>query len=75
VSGSGRGRVSKRKKKLSKPYRNAFGHTPLSLAEPIPWKCRRLVVGTGAHGSLPVLDEVLREGFWADLSTASRSDW
>jgi hypothetical protein len=56
-----RGRVSKRKKKLSKPYRDAFGHTPLSLAEPIPWKCRRLVVGTGAHGSLPVLDEVVRE--------------
>lgn len=56
-----RGRVRKRKKKLSKPYRHAHGHTPLSLAEPIPWKCRRLVVGTGAHGSLPVLEEVRRE--------------
>jgi hypothetical protein len=41
-----RGEVRKRKKKASKKFREAFGHTPLSLEEGIPWKCRRLVVGT-----------------------------
>src|SRR5713226_2581268 len=56
-----RGRVRERKKKPSKPFRGAFGHTPLSLEETIPWDCRRLVVGTGAHGALPVMDEVRRE--------------
>ncbi|HSP97272.1 MAG TPA: MTH938/NDUFAF3 family protein [Candidatus Dormibacteraeota bacterium] len=56
-----RGKVGKRKKKLSKQFRDIFGHTPLSLAEAIPWKCRRLVVGTGAHGALPVMEDVKRE--------------
>ena len=55
-----RGKVHKRKKKASKKFREAFGHTPLSLEEEIPWKCRRLVVGTG-EGALPVMDEVKRE--------------
>src|SRR5712692_7167018 len=43
------------------PFRNAYGHTPLSAAEDIPWHCRRLVVGTGAHGALPIMEEVERE--------------
>src|SRR5271157_4279279 len=55
-----RGKVGKRKKKASKKFREAFGHTPLSLEEEIPWKCSRLVVGTG-EGALPVMDEVKRE--------------
>ena len=55
-----RGKVGKRKKKPSKKFREAFGHTPLSLKEKIPWTCRRLVVGTG-KGALPVMDEVRRE--------------
>ena len=55
------GAVSKRSKKKSKPYRDGFGHTPLSAKEDLPWKCERLVIGTGASGSLPVMDEVLRE--------------
>ena len=55
-----RGEVHKRKKKPSKKFRNRFGHTPLSVEEKIPWKCRRLVVGTGT-GALPVMDEVKRE--------------
>ena len=55
-----RGKVGKRKKKASKKFRETFGHTPLSLEEKIPWKCRRLVVGTG-EGALPVMDEVRRE--------------
>jgi hypothetical protein len=56
-----RGRVRERKKKPSKPFRRAFGHTPLSIEEKIPWGCRCLVVGTGADGALPVMDEVKRE--------------
>ena len=55
------GRLRKREKKPSKPFRDAFGHTPLSAEESIPWNCRRLVVGTGAEGALPVMDEVKRE--------------
>jgi len=55
-----RGKVAKRKKKASKQFREAFGHTPLSLEEKIPWKCSRLVVGTG-EGALPVIDEVKGE--------------
>jgi hypothetical protein len=43
------------------PFRDAFGHTPLSLKENIPWRCKQLVVGTGAYGRLPILDEVKRE--------------
>ena len=56
-----RGVIHKRKKKPSKEFRDAYGHTPLSVKEDIPWKCRRLVVGTGMHGALPVMDEVKRE--------------
>ncbi len=55
-----RGEIRKRKKKPSKKYRDAFGHTPLSLDEEIPWKCRRLVIGTGT-GALPVMTEVKEE--------------
>jgi len=42
-----RGEVYKRKKKPSKKFRDNFGHTPLSVEERIPWKCRRLLIGTG----------------------------
>jgi hypothetical protein len=56
-----RGEVLKRKKKASKRFRNEYGHTPLSVEEKIPWKCRRLIVGTGAYGSLPVMREVRLE--------------
>jgi len=55
-----RGEVSKRKKKASKKFRESFGHTPLSLEENIPWKCCRLVLGTGT-GALPVMEEVKAE--------------
>ena len=55
-----RGEIRKRKKKPSKKYREKFGHTPLSIEEDIPWKCRRLVIGTGA-GALPVMEEVKQE--------------
>ena len=56
-----RGEVRRRKKKASKQFRDEFGHTPLSIEEDIPWKCRRLVVGTGAYGRLPVMKAVERE--------------
>ncbi len=56
-----RGEVRKRKKSRSQKFREEFGHTPLSLQEKIPWKCKRLIIGTGAHGQLPVMKEVKRE--------------
>jgi hypothetical protein len=55
-----RGYVRKRKKKPSKKFREEFGHTPVSIEEKIPWKCRTLVVGTGT-GALPVMEAVKRE--------------
>src|SRR5262245_38900292 len=55
-----RGQVRKRKKQPSKKFREMFGHTPLSVEEKIPWKCRRLVIGTGT-GAMPVMDEVKQE--------------
>jgi hypothetical protein len=54
------GNIRKRNKKPSKKFRDTYGHTPLSVDEDIPWKCERLVVGTGT-GALPVMDEVKRE--------------
>ena len=56
-----RGDVRPRKKKPSKRFRRDYGHTPLSLEEKIPWKCARLVIGTGAEGALPVMPAVLEE--------------
>ncbi|MGH7518974.1 MAG: MTH938/NDUFAF3 family protein [Gemmatimonadales bacterium] len=55
-----RGEVRKRRKGPSKQFRDAFGHTPLSTEEEIPWKCRRLVIGTGT-GALPVMEQVKLE--------------
>lgn len=55
------GRVRRRHKGPSKPYRERYGHTPLSVDEAIPWSARRLIVGTGADGRLPVMPEVLDE--------------
>ena len=52
-----RGDVSKRKKKPSKKFRDEYGHTPVSIEEKIPWKCHRLIIGTGT-GALPVMDDV-----------------
>jgi len=56
-----RGRVRKRRKGPSKPFQSRYGHTPLSVAEDIPWSCKRLVVGSGAHGALPVMEDVSEE--------------
>jgi len=54
------GRVSKRKKKASKKFRDQFGHTPLSegelgfLADERP---DIVYVGTGQYGDLPIMPE------------------
>ena len=55
------GRVRKRKKKPSKPYRDEFGHTPVSPDEELPWGGRSLIIGTGVHGSLPIMPGVTEE--------------
>jgi hypothetical protein len=60
------GLVRKRVKKPSKPQRGRYGHTPLSAEEEIPWRGGRLIIGTGAYGSLPITlelsDEAVRRG-------------
>ena len=56
-----RDKIRKRKKKPSKKFRGEFGHTPVSVEEEIPWKCERLVVGTGNYGSLPAMENVKKE--------------
>jgi len=52
------GKIRKRSKTPSKAYRARYGHTPLSAEEAIPWHGKRLFVGTGMYGSLPVMPEV-----------------
>ena len=55
------GKVRKPKKGPSKQFRENFGHTPLSAGEKIPRGGKRLIVGTGVHGALRVMGEVLAE--------------
>jgi hypothetical protein len=62
-----RGKIRKRKKAASRKFRGAYGHTPLSAAEDIPWRCRRLVIGTGADGALPVMKQVRDEARRRDV--------
>ena len=62
-----RGKIRKRKKAASRKFRDAYGHTPLTVGEDIPWRCRRLVVGTGADGALPVMDQVREEARRRDV--------
>jgi hypothetical protein len=62
-----RGQISKRRKGASKRHRESYGHTPLSAEEKIPWHCRRLVIGTGAAGALPVMDSVQVEARRRDV--------
>jgi hypothetical protein len=62
-----RGQIRKRRKGASKRHRDSYGHTPLSAEEKIPWRCRRLVIGTGAAGALPVMDSVQAEARRRDV--------
>ena len=63
-----RGSIRKRKKKVSRKFRERFGHTPLSLEEDIPWRCRQLIVGSGKYAALPVMDEVKLEARRRDVA-------
>ena len=55
------GVVRKRRKKASKVYRERYDHTPLSVAEDIPWNGKRLIIGMGIEGKLPIMPEVYKE--------------
>jgi hypothetical protein len=55
------GEVRKRNKKRSKPQRDHYGHTPLSMNEELPWGGSRLIIGTGAYGSLPITPDVTED--------------
>src|SRR5438046_1278256 len=69
-----RGKIRKRKKAASKKFRGAYGHTPLSIAEDIPWRCRRLVIGTGAEGALPLMKQVQDEAHRRHVDLVVRPD-
>jgi hypothetical protein len=55
------GHVGRRRKGPSKARRAECGHTPLTGAEAIPWGGRRLIVGTGADGALPISADLAAE--------------
>ena len=53
------GKVSRRKKELSKNLRSRYGHTPLTVVEVkelVEEKPDVIVIGTGIYGALPLLD-------------------
>jgi hypothetical protein len=56
-----RGKIRQRKKGASRQFGGGHGHTPLPAAEDIPWRCRRLVIGTGGEGALPVMNDVCEQ--------------
>jgi hypothetical protein len=62
-------RVRKRRKAPSKPFRSRFGHTPLSVAEDIPWEGRRQIIGTGGQRAAPC------DGRGARKPRGERSSW
>jgi hypothetical protein len=55
------GAIRKRDKGPSKALPHRGRHTPLTVAEQIPWGGKRLVIGTGAKGQLPIAPEVSAE--------------
>jgi Uncharacterized conserved protein len=66
------GTVTKRKKKLSKPMKEEFGHTPLSHEELAVLKDEGpeiIYIGTGQYGDLPLTPEAeeLLESFHSVL--------
>lgn len=67
------GRVRRRKKGPSKPYRDRYGHTPLSADEAIPWSAPRLIVDTGADGQLPIMPELYDEARRRGVEVVARS--
>jgi hypothetical protein len=56
------GKVRLRDKAPSKKHKARFaGHTPLSAREDIPWNCQRLIIGSGAHGLLPIMPKIHKQ--------------
>jgi hypothetical protein len=55
------GRIRRRDKGPSKALASRWGHTPLTAAEQIPWGGKRLIIGTGAKGQLPISPDVREE--------------
>jgi hypothetical protein len=55
------GRIHKRDKGPSKALPHKGRHTPLTAAEQIPWGGKRLIIGTGARGQLPIAAGVAEE--------------
>jgi hypothetical protein len=55
------GAVKRRKKGPSKSFHHEYEHTPLSVAENLPWGGQQLIVGTGLYGKLPVMPAVAAE--------------
>lgn len=56
------GKVTRRKKELSKPYKKGF-HTPLAppeIEEILAEKPEIIVIGSGQYGALPVLNETIK---------------
>ena len=54
------GKVRKRERTFQTIPRKVRPHAAVGREE-IPWGGKQLIVGTGAHGALPVMDEVLTE--------------
>jgi len=56
-----KGKVERRNKEVSEPLKKEYGHTPLTLAENIPWECRTLIIATGQSGALVIAPEVRKK--------------
>lgn len=55
------GQVAERQKDSSRALKDTYGHTPLTALEDLPWGGARLIVGTGAYGSMPIAENVREE--------------
>ena len=55
------GEIRKRDKAPSKALQGRSRHTALTAAEQIPWGGKRLIIGTGARGQLPIAPDVREE--------------
>jgi len=53
-----KGHIELRDKTASEPFKAEYGHTPLTLAENIPWECQSLIIGIGDSGALPITEEI-----------------
>ncbi len=56
-----RGEIKLRDKSKSRKYKHLYGHTPLTVEENIPWKCKTLIIAKGFYDALPVTDEIFKQ--------------